>query len=387
MISREIETCITKYFFQLADVKDLDLLNSWIESEENQILFKEYVKTHFAINLAMNEPNIEDFKKQLIKEIRKQKNPFYAHRFSIIKYAAIAIVFLTIGFWSQLRFNNVNPKEEKITPRTDVITLELENGDIQVISEDGSSKILHDGGKAVANQTGNQLIYNQDTEDTKISYNTLNIPSGKQFHIVLSDGSKVHLNSGSTLTYPVKFVKGSPRRITLTGEAFFDIAHDENDKFIVNTEELKIQVYGTKFNVSNYPEDENTEVVLAQGSVSLVDSETDEQTRNEFYLTPGFKGTFNKTNKAIVDEKVNVSLYTSWMDGNIVFRNAAFEDIIRKLERAYNVTIINNNKNLAKETFNATIETKHETIEQVLNYFNKVYQIQFSIVENKIIIN
>lgn len=387
MISREIETCITKYFFQLADVNDLDLLNSWIESEENQILFKEYVKTHFAINLAMNEPNIEDFKKQLIKEIRKQKNPFYTHRFSIIKYAAIAIVFLAIGFWSQLRFNDVRPNDKKITPRTDVITLQLENGDIQVISEDGSSKIVHAGGKAVANQTGNQLIYNQDTEDTKISYNTLNIPSGKQFHIVLSDGSKVHLNSGSTLTYPVKFAKGSPRRVTLIGEAFFDIAHDENDKFIVNAEELKIQVYGTKFNVSSYPEDENTEVVLAQGSVSLVDSETDEQTRNEFYLTPGFKGTFNKTNKEIVDEKVNVSLYTSWMDGNIVFRNASFEDIVRKLERAYNVIIINNNEKLAKETFNATIETKHETIEQVLNYFNKVYQIQYSIVENKIIIN
>lgn len=386
MISKEIETCIVKYFFQLADVKDLDLLNTWIESEKNQILFKEYVKTNFAVNLAMNEPNIENFKKQLIKEIRKQKNPFYLYRFSIIKYAAIAIMFLTIGFWSQLRFNDTS-SDKKIIPRTDVITLELENGDIQVISEDGSSKILRAGGKAVANQTGNQLIYNKDTEETTISYNTLKIPSGKQFNIVLSDGSKVHLNSGSTLTYPVKFVKGAPRRVTLIGEAFFEIAHDEYDKFIVNTQELKIQVYGTKFNVSNYPENENTEVVLAQGSVSLVDSQTDELTKDEFYLTPGFKGTFNKTNKEIVDEKVNVSLYTSWMEGNIVFRNAPFEEIIRKLERAYNVIIINNNKKLAKETFNATIETKHETIEQVLNYFNKIYQIQYSIVENKIIIN
>lgn len=386
MISKEIENCITKYFFQLADVEDLDLLNSWIEIEENQILFKEYVKTHFAVNLAMNEPNIEDFKKHLIKQIRKQKNPFYLYRFSIIKYAAIAIIFLTIGFWSQLQFSDKN-SDKKITPRTDEITLELENGDIQIISEDGSSKIMHAGGRAVANQTGNQLIYNQDNEETKISYNTLKIPSGKQFNIVLSDGSKVHLNSGSTLTYPVKFTKGSTRKVILLGEAFFDITHDEKDKFIVNTQELKIQVYGTRFNVSNYPEDENTEVVLAQGSVSLVDSKTDELTREEFYLTPGFKGTFNKTNKEIVDEKVNISLYTSWMEGNIVFRNTPFEEIVRKLERAYNVIIINNNKKLAKETFNATIETKHETIEQVLNYFNKIYQIQYSIVENKIIIN
>ncbi|WP_100611455.1 FecR family protein [Confluentibacter lentus] len=386
MISEEIEKCITKYLFQSADVKDLDLLNDWIEDKENQILLKEYVKTNFAINLAMNDPNIEDFKKQLLKEIRKQKNPFLRYKFSIIKYVAIAIVFLTIGFWSQMHFNDLN-SEKQVKPRTDVITLELENGDIQVISEDGSSKILRTNGKRIAKQKGSQLIYDQDNHETKISYNTLHIPNGKQFNIVLSDGTKVHLNSGSTLTYPVKFLNDSLRKVTLVGEAYFDVTHNEKNKFIVKAQELEVQVYGTQFNISNYPEDENTEVVLVKGSVSLMESNKNTESKEEFYLTPGFKGTFNKTNKQIIDEKVNISLYTSWMNGNIVFRDAPFEDIIRKLERSYNVIIINNNKKLAKETFNATIETKYETIDQVLNYFNKVYQIQYSIIENKVIIN
>jgi hypothetical protein len=75
------------------------------------------------------------------------------------------------------------------------------------------------------------------------------------------------------------------------------------------------------------------------------------------------------------------------MNGNLVFRNISFENIIEKLQRHYNVIIINNNKKLATETFNATIETEHETIEQVFNYFNKVYQIEYKIIENKIIIN
>ncbi|MNR47720.1 hypothetical protein D3C85_1668580 [compost metagenome] len=74
------------------------------------------------------------------------------------------------------------------------------------------------------------------------------------------------------------------------------------------------------------------------------------------------------------------------MNGNLVFRNESFENIIKKLERHYNVIIINNNKKLGSETFNATIETEHESIEQVFNYFKKVYEIEYSVVENKIII-
>ena len=75
------------------------------------------------------------------------------------------------------------------------------------------------------------------------------------------------------------------------------------------------------------------------------------------------------------------------MKGNLVFREASFDNILSKLKRHYNVVIINNNKKLSTETFNATIETNYETIEQVLNYFNKVYQIDYTVVENKIIIN
>lgn len=388
MISEEIEKCITKYFFQLADVKDLDLLNNWIEDKENQVLLKEYVKTNFAINLTMSDPNIEEFKKQLIKEIRKQKNPFYRYKFSIIKYAAVAIIFLGLGYFFEISLNQSQSEEVTITPRKDEIILKLDNGDIKIITEDGSSKVLNSKGEVVGQQNGKELVYDEETQKSKIEYNTLSIPNGKRFRIILSDGSIVHLNSGSTLTYPVMFHKDSIRKVSLIGEAFFDVAHNPKNKFIVNTQELNVQVYGTKFNVSNYPENENTEVVLVQGSVSMIDSKKQITNHDdEFFLNPGHKGSFNRGNKEITDEKVNTHHYTSWVDGNLVFRNTSFYKITQQLERSYNVIIINNNKKLAKETFNATVETKYETIEQVLNYFNKVYQIQYSIVENKVIIN
>jgi ferric-dicitrate binding protein FerR (iron transport regulator) len=204
--------------------------------------------------------------------------------------------------------------------------------------------------------------------------------------VLLSDGTKVYLNSGSSLTYPVNFINGNSRKVYLTGEAYFEVTHTD-DMFIVNTRELDVQVYGTKFNLSNYPEDPDTELVLIDGSVSMSDAGKSKDSRDELYLVPGYKGAFNKANKNFINEKVNTSLYTAWMNGSLVFRNASFEKILHKLERQYNVVILNNNEKLAHETFNATIETDHENIEQVLRYFNKVYQIDYRIIDNKIIIN
>lgn len=386
MAPKEIEIIIVKYFSQSANMDDLDILNKWIEDPENQKIFQEYVKTHFAITLAMNEPDIKTVRKALLKEIRKEKkkSKIYSLR-SFMKYAAIAILFLGIGAVLQKNIFDNNTKEI-IVPKKDEITLKLGNGNIKIIAADGTSKVYDANGKVVGEQKGKELVYANDPNATKLVYNTLSIPNGKRFNITLSDGTVVYLNAGSSMTYPVQFIKNRNRKIYLTGEAYFDVTHDKKHPFIVNANKLDVQVYGTKFNVSNYYEDNATDVVLVEGSVSMTQSGLPKN-KNEFFLTPGYKGTFSKEKKTISNEKVNTSLYTSWMNGNLVFRQETFANIIKKLERHYNVTIINNNRSLANETFNATIETDHESIVQVFNYFKKVYQIDYSIVENKIIIN
>ncbi|MFQ6600102.1 FecR family protein [Flavobacterium sp. C3NV] len=386
MAPKEIEIIIVKYFSQSANMDDLDILNKWIEDPENQLIFQEYVKTHFAITLAMNEPDIKTVRKALLKEIRREKKKSKKYNLrSFMKYAAIAILFLGIGAVLQKNIFDNNTKEI-IVPKKDEITLKLGNGNIKVIAADGTSKVYDANGKVVGEQKGKELVYANDPNATKLVYNTLSIPNGKRFNITLSDGTLVYLNAGSSMTYPVQFIKNQNRKIFLTGEAYFDVTHDKKHPFIVNANKLDVQVYGTKFNVSNYNEDNATDVVLVEGSVSMRQSGL-LKNKNEFFLTPGYKGTFSKEKKTISNEKVNTSLYTSWMNGNLVFRQESFANIIKKLERHYNVTIINNNRSLANETFNATIETDNESIIQVFNYFKKVYQIDYSIVENKIIIN
>lgn len=387
MISKDIENRIVKYFTQSADVEDLDVLNNWLGEEKNQMIFKLYVKIHFAINLAMNDPNLDKVRGELIKEIRNENKAKKKIRFlSVIKYAAIAIVFLSIGFLVKNNLFNTTTNE-MVVPREDLITLELGNGEKQVITEDGTSQIIDNAGNVVGGKKGSQLIYKGTTGRYKSEFNTLRVPNGKRFGIVLSDGTKVHMNAGSSITYPTIFQEDIPRKVTLQGEAYFEVSPDKTRQFIVNIQDLDVKVYGTKFNISNYSEDDEAEVVLVEGSVSLSNLVEEGGIDQEVFLQPGYMGVFHKEDKNIVNQKVNTSLYTSWMEGNLVFRNVSFDNIIQKLERNYNVVIINNNNQLASEKFNATIETKHETIEQVFKYFNKVYQIEFEIVENKIIIN
>ncbi|PIF00161.1 MAG: anti-sigma factor [Maribacter sp.] len=385
MISKEAEKRIIKYFTQSADIHDLDFLNEWLKKEQNQRVFKKYVKTHFAINLAMNDSDLDKIKDELLKEIRNEKKPMMKIRFlSVLKYAAIAIVFLSLGY---LIDKNGFWSNDVIKPREDVVTLQLSNGDLEVITEKGSYELIDDNGEVIGIQKGKQLIYKDKGDNMGTKYNTLTIPKGKQFGLVLSDGTKVRLNAESSITYPMLFGPDGPRKVTLTGEAYFEVSHDQKRQFIVNTQELDVKVYGTRFNVANYPEDENTEVVLVEGSVALFKLRGASKRKDEVFLEPGHMGAYNKMDGNIVEQKVNTSLYTSWMEGNLVFRNETFENITRKLERHYNVVIINNNGDLADETFNATIEMDHETIEQVFNYFNKVYSIEYQIVENKITIN
>jgi len=337
--------------------------------------------------LAMNDPDINKLRKQLKKQIKKDKNVFYGRSYTpALKYAAIAIIFLGIGLLIKSDIL-INKSTEAIHPRSEAIQLVLDNGEIEIISENGTSLVTDSKGKVIGSRKGNKLVYQDVNEIKDLSFNTLSVPNGKQFTITLSDGTNVHLNAGSSLRYPVSFLKGEQRQVFLMGEAYFDVTHSDQNPFVVNAQNLDILVHGTKFNVSNYPEDKDTEVVLLDGSVSLSESNVPSGEQEEVFLKPGFKGVYNKSGSNISKQEVNTSIYTSWMKGNLVFRDVAFENIIQKLERHYNVVIINNNTKLATETFNATIETKHETIEQVFNYFNKVYQIEYQILDNKIIIN
>jgi ferric-dicitrate binding protein FerR (iron transport regulator) len=155
----------------------------------------------------------------------------------------------------------------------------------------------------------------------------------------------------------------------------------KSDVFIVKSNDINVEVYGTEFNFKNFPEDQISDVVLVEGSVGIVLESSEKMTK----LVPGQLGKVNKENLDVQTERINTKIYTSWINGEVVFRNEKFSQILLKLQRLYNVTIINNKKD-KDDLFNASIDLDDESIEEVLSYFKEIYNIEYQIFNNKIII-
>ena len=182
----------------------------------------------------------------------------------------------------------------------------------------------------------------------------------------------------------MSFLKDKQREVFLTGEAFFEVAKDLERPFIVNSGSMRIKVLGTKFNVSSYSEDKVKEVVLVEGSVELYGDNTKKGSAGSTILIPGMKGNYDKNEDKISTEEVMTSIYTSWVNGELVFRNMTFMEILKKLERHYDVTIINKDTNLSNVEFNASFSDM--PIGQIMGYFKSIYGIDFTVDDDKIII-
>jgi len=384
IIDREFEDLIIGYISQTLTVNDLKEVLKKLKNPGNAEVFKEYVRINYFTIYAMNKLDtdsiIKEINNRIAKEESKKSKRIYFMNF--LKYAAVFILIFGLGYYSNNNFVIID-EIPKITPKANDIV--LSSGDDQVVinndaSQEKGNKIFS---KTNLIQKSNLLIYNDSLELNELVYHTLKVPYGKRFNILFSDGSKVSLNSGSILRYPVKFLSNQKREVFLQGEAYFDVAEDKSNLFVVNSEGINVEVYGTKFMVKNYSEDFTSDIVLVSGSVKIQNS----LNKTSLLLKPGHKGSVNKVDFKITETKVNTKIYTSWIDGEVIFRMETFDQILKKLERLYNVTIINNREESLNELFNAAIDVNNEDIEMVLEYFNKIYNIEYKIFNNKIIIN
>ncbi|QOG04547.1 FecR family protein [Flavobacterium sp. MDT1-60] len=382
MTVKKSERLIVKFITNQASQDEIEKLTEWLQEEEHQIVFKNFIKTNYAIDTVMNNFDSTEVKKQLSERIKKENNVFQKRRFSsYYKYAAVLILVLgSLYFYKSS--NLFQSKENVVVPRQDEIVLQLGSESAETINISESRNISDKEGNIIGKQEKNRLVYSNVYSNGKLVYNTLKIPYGKKFEVQLSDGTVVHLNAGTSLRYPVQFIKNQSRQVYLTGEAYFEVSKDKAHPFTVNTQEVNVEVLGTKFNVNSYTEDISTDVVLVEGKVSLYkDKKTPE---NQVYLLPGLKGSNTRGQQKIATEDVNTDYYTAWVKGSLVFKNEPFNAIIKKLERHYNVTFINKNKILGKEIFNARFD--NEPIEVVLKYFSDSYAIDYEINEDKITI-
>ena len=363
------------------DVKNNILAKHWENVKTGNLPIKQRIKGDSEVLLQKILYKIEDIEK------KKKVRTFLPHP-NIGFWSGIAATFLLLAgvyFYNQ---NTVETSTVPISiendPNSGVITLQLDNGTIETISENGERKITTTNGNLVASQQGNTLQYTAAEDQNKLVYNTLNIPFGRQLDLVLSDGTKVKLNSGSSIKYPVRFLKGQDRKVFLKGEAYFDVTTDKAHPFIVNADEMNIRVLGTQFNLSFYPEDEDISTVLVEGAVVLYKEGADINTNTSSQLVPGQMAEWNKINNTMTVKEVDTNIYTAWKDGYLLFKASPFYSIRSKLERHFNITIEDRSGRLANQIYTATF--RNETIEEILEAFKEDTHFEYIHEGSKIII-
>lgn len=295
------------------------------------------------------------------------------------KVAAIFIGFILGGY---MLYYYTSKTEEPLSggKANQFVVLEQPNGKKHIFK--GSEEVLTIGnGDTIGLKKGNTIKYTRQSK--ALEFNTIHVPAGQKFELSLADGSRVYLNAGTSLKYPLNFDIAENRRVYLKGEAFFDVSTDTNHPFIVQVEDLNVKVFGTEFNVSSYSEDANIDIVLVEGSVGMYVRDNNANPSVDF-LKPNYKASFNKKKRDINKELVNTMNYTSWRFGKLLFRNISFKNLLIKLERHFDVKFINHNNSLSGKMLNANFG--EAALEEIMEYLKSIYDLKYAIKNKTIII-
>ncbi len=340
MTKLDIRGIITNYLNQDASLEEISVLYEWVKKKENQETFKKLVQAEFLVkhqnNFWDSEKAFNEFLKGIEGKHKTAALPFFAS--SVFwKYAATVLVLIGLTGYFIGGYNKAKGTNSIID--VNQITLQLGNGEMMNLSSENDTVLL---GNTAKIQLNNGVLQHGTfrNKEGELAYNTLRIPYGKLLTVTLEDGSTIKLNSGSELIYPSSFAGMDKRQVSLKGEAFFEIQKDTSKPFEVRTNNVFTRVFGTIFNISAYDGDELTEVVLVEGSVGVGD-EASRETKILNVLKPYQKATKHKDLKnSFVIEDVDITPYISWTKGVVAFENERMSEIIKKLERQYNVEIV-----------------------------------------------
>lgn len=306
------------------------------------------------------------------------------------QYAAIFLVALSIGavipiiYFTREYHGEYNAAE----------TSSIDDADAKLILAGGEEVILKEKQSELQfDASGRQIKIDQDSVINyggRIEQNAMAqviIPFGMRSDICLSDGTKVWLNAGSTLSFPQKFT-GKNRKVFLKGEAFFDVTRNEKCPFIVCSDNLNVTVLGTEFNMRDDDLDnESAEVVLVEGSVSLKRNGLFNLPGNEIQLKPNQKATYKKSDKKVtVQSDIETVYYTSWKEGFLEFDKEGILTVFNRLSRFYNVEFISEKKVALNKKFSGKLDLERP-LDEVLRIISDAAPVSCHIKGNKVFVN
>jgi transmembrane sensor len=369
------------------------LLQEWLKEESNlnfyeQIKLEEGRLQELAIFSSFSE---EEGLKNFLAKSAKLNVFTIAKKSYWQRYVAAASVFFLLGtgVYLMMKWKNNEQKqatvnnEQRITndvkPGEFKAKLTLADGRTIILDSTTSGELAKQGKTVVLNRNG-QLVYTSDTATTKeVLYNTLSTAKGESYVTTLSDGSKIFLNAGSSITYPVSFV-GSERKVTIKGEGFFEVAKNISQTFSVSilsssgADKGHVTVTGTHFNVSAYDDEMAVRTTLEEGTVIYQKDE------KKVTLTPGQQAILTENNVKVVNN-VNVTKITAWKNGEFFFLDDDIKTIMRQLARWYDLDVVYEGK-IPTGNFDGMID-RSTNLSEVLKML-EVAGIRFKLEKHKI---
>lgn len=312
------ETKFLETYYHMFDVNE-DLIN-----DENEPLFSELKA---------------DIKAKVDQQIAGPKLKKLSYGW--LKYAAAVLLLVSVSiyfFSDQQKSDPIAQMDRAISPGGNNAILTLANGKKIALNDAAKGEISKQSGISVSKSKDGELIYTVVSgggdELTENTSNTISTPKGGQYTIILSDGTKVMLNSASSMTFPTSF-KAAERRVELKGEAYFEVAKDKNKRFRVISGLQTVEVLGTHFNVNAYGDEQTIKTTLLEGAVKVFTA------KKSLLIEPGEQAVLDKADEnSIAKRLVNINKETSWINGIFSFEGDDLKSVMRQVARWYDVNVI-----------------------------------------------
>ena len=359
-------------------------LSGWRKvSDENERAFQRMISEDFY-TIGMGKLEMYDSRVAYGRFLQKKYQQRRKRRFLInmARVAAVALPFVI----ALVLYVGLNREEEQmvrpslasnILPGTSKAVLTLANGQMIPLGKEATdSTIITDGTQISASGSG--VTYASGVESESVVYNKLEIPRGGEFCLTLSDGTRVWLNSETSIQYPVAF-GAKERRVFVQGEAYFEVAKDAKKPFTVQFMSSSVTVLGTSFNIRAYPEEKRSQTTLAEGSVRIYSP------GSSMLLKPGEQAEVSALSGEMVKQEVEVKNFTSWKDGRFVFEQQSLEDIMRTLERWYDIRVIFKDEGAKRISLSGNMK-RYGDFSQVMKMLQMTGDVRFELHGNDVYI-
>lgn len=388
--SIKISDLIVKSYHETLNSKETQLLNTWIEiSDENRKIYKNAANGLNNVDLdIINKLDRKRAWKNIERSIVfRKRTPIY------LKYAAILIIPLTIAGIlifnykdNSLHIGSVVAESIPIKSGTQKARLVLASGN--TIDLQGSNSIPSNSlpGVNISNINNNLSLKSLQNNDVPITPNTIVVPRGGEYSITLEDGTKVWLNSESTLTFPNIF-RDKTRKVYLEGEAYFEVAPKKGSPFVVEMKTgAEVMVLGTKFNINAYGNENSILTTLVEGSVKVSAFYNNGSDNNVSHtLIPGQQSELNSNGEFFI-KIVNTDQFIAWTQGRFVFEKDNLDNILRQLSRWYDVSVSFENDSLKYYHFTGDLP-RYDNIDIILEMLKDVCnKVEFNLKRREIIV-